>query len=234
MNKIPSPCLAIASFYDCWGLPDAIHILANSLKAAQANRLWKGRTPSNLIYFYDRLGLLLRSAIDLLREEEVCRNAKLTGTHSQQWLTAYESYCSPSNNYTAWHFLPRHLTQKEFVNPCKVFQKIKNHRSVEKWKERLKDLMMHALSHNNMQGFISGGEVLNSWLLLHKLLEATHLVYVRAIPEDEDGPLRKWQPVTVSNEKCDGRQDRSNMTFLYEQLKQLLKHVDILQQQQHT
>ncbi len=181
----------ISDFFSTYSLPSAIEALSSSLKAANKEKIWKGRCPANLIYFYERLEGLLSAAYNLLDDFERREEAKLADINENIWLlTEYKIYCGWHTGDTPWYFFPRHLTQKEFIDPWKALKKITRYQTLEQWKLGFKDILQDALcthSANEDTG------ILETWLLLHKLLEATHLIEVRVIIEDERGPRPKWK-----------------------------------------
>jgi len=82
---------------------------------------------------------------------------------------------------TPWDFFPRHLSHQEFLIPYKALKKVVHYKSREEWKDILKTILQHALSPNSIYEFDDGIDLLKIWLLLHKLIEASHLVCVRAL-----------------------------------------------------
>lgn len=100
-----------------------------------------------------------------------------------------ETHSLPDPNYfhdpryegdNAWYFFPRYLTRKEVINPVKVFSKIFKSKSLSKWRKTIEDLFSAAISNCNAYAIVEdGGDVLADFDCLFKLLEATHLIYVR-------------------------------------------------------
>jgi hypothetical protein len=265
----------ISDFYGTWSLSQALSMLNSGLVSAQKAKSWKEGSPASLLYFFERLEELLIASINLLEDENKREDAKLPKEDRYWRLTEYEIYCGWHGASTPWDFFPRHLTKKEFLDPWKALQKIKRYKDIGKWKEQLKDLLHDALSESILDNDMSGEEVLDTWLLLHKLLEASHLIEVRAIKEDKDGPRPKWkgkkaEPDQLSKKEDDdddetkawavveayldffgeegtaeelwemtkrsltneedqtSAHDRSNMIFLYEELKKLTDAVVVL------
>jgi hypothetical protein len=265
----------ITDFYGTWALPQATEVLSSSLRKAQQSKMWKQHSPASLLHFFERLEGLLIASLELLEDDDKRDEAILHKEDCYWRLTAYEIYCGWHGASTPWDFFPRHLTKKEFIDPWKALQKIKRYKGIEKWKEQLRDLLHEALSESVLDNGMSGEEVLDTWLLLHKLLEATHLIEVRAIKEDKDGPRPKWkgkkaEPDQSSKKEEDdddemkawsvveayfdffgeegtaedlwemtkrsltneedhtSAHDRSNMIFLYEELKKLTDAVAVL------
>ncbi|MEI9911758.1 MAG: hypothetical protein WDO71_20180 [Bacteroidota bacterium] len=145
---------------------------------------------------------------NLLEDESKREEAKFAKDDKHWWLTKYETYCGWHKGDTPWQFFPRHLSQKEFLDPWKALQKIRRYKNVEEWKEQLRDLLHEALSDSVLDNGMSGEEALDTWLLLHKLLEATHLIEVRAIKEDKDGPRPKWKKEKTGNKSSKQEEEK--------------------------
>jgi hypothetical protein len=197
----------ISDFYGTWSLSQALSMLHSGLLSAQTKKSWKEGSPASLLYFFERLEELLLASVNLLENEDKREEAKLPKEGSYWRLTGYEIFCGWHGASTPWDFFPRHLTKKEFLDPWKALQKIKRYKDIDEWKEQLKDLLHDALSESILDNGMSGEEVLNTWLLLHKLLEATHLIEVRAIKEDEDGPRPKWKNKEAESKSCGKDED---------------------------
>jgi hypothetical protein len=108
-------------------------------------------------------------------------------------LTQYEHYCSGHARSTPWHFFPRYLSQKEFVDPYKALKKFTQYRSLAKWKYTLKELLHHALSSTGINEFNGSTGIIHTCILLHKLIEASHLIAIRINAEPEKPNKLKWK-----------------------------------------
>lgn len=195
MPNVPytHPHQTITDFYSTWSLPHAANLLGSAIKAAQSEKSWKKGPPARLLFFFERLEELLTAVYALQENDEIREQAKLTRDKKHWWLTTYPQYCGWPKDYTPWDFFPRHLTQKEFLDPWKALLKIRQWQTLAEWKLLLKELLHDALANCTIHDFMNGEQALNAWLLLHKLIEATHLIEVRAIKEDEAGPRPKWK-----------------------------------------
>lgn len=188
----------ITEFYDTWSLPHAVQLLSSAILSANDEKVWKQGSPATLLYFFERLEELLVAIFEL--PEDLYSDEAKPELNDQHWrLTGYASYCGWPKKYSPWDYFPRHLTQKEFLNPWKAIRKIKRWQGIDEWKLQLKELLHDALSPKTIHDLMNGEQALNGWLLLHKLLEATHLIEVRAIHEDEDGPRPKWRDPEASD-----------------------------------
>lgn len=191
----------IDSFFDSFDLPASVRLLRKIIRTADKSKMWKG-VPANALYFTTRLEDLITAVFELLqqydyKEEVIIKEENLPAVWT---LTAFETYCGWHTGKTAWDFFPRHLTKKEFINPYIALEKCTQQHSLAEWKYLLNDILMHALSIEGISGFDQEESILDTWLHLHKLLEATHLIEVRqATPEPK--PRRKWHPPVTKKEQ---------------------------------
>jgi len=184
---------AIDNFFDAYSLPHALHMLAKLIKTADKEKIWKGACPANAIWFTERLELLTEAVFALQERYDYHKEVILDKDNSGLWmLNQYKTYCGWHRASAPWDFFPRHLSQKEFIDPYKVLKKFTKYRSLAGWKEILKDLRFNALSPHSISEFDDRIGIISIWLLLHKLLEAAHLIEVR-MPDDEIKPRKKWK-----------------------------------------
>lgn len=189
----------IDSFFDSFDLTSSIKLLRKTIKTADTEKLWKG-IPANALYFTSLLEDLVTAVFELLqqydyKDEIIIKEDKIPATLT---LTAFETYCGWHTGKTAWDFFPRHLSKKEFLNPYLALEKFTKQHSLSEWKYLLNDILNHALSIESISQFYDGQSILNTWLYLHKLLEATHLIEVRqSTPQSK--PRRKWKPPVETN-----------------------------------
>lgn len=189
----------IDSFFDCFDLPASIRLLRKMIRTADKSKMWKG-VPANALYFTTRLEDLITAVFELLqqydyKEEVILKEDQLPALCT---LTAFETYCGWHTGKTAWDFFPRHLSKKEFLNPYIALEKCTKHHSLAEWKYLINDILMHALSIEGISEFDQEESILDTWLHLHKLLEATHLIEVRqSTPQPK--PRRKWRPPVITN-----------------------------------
>jgi hypothetical protein len=184
-----TPYQTIDEFFDAFSLSHASALLGNLIKTAASYKTWKGACPANAIYFTDRLYLLAEAAFTIQQQydyrEEVVLDKENTG---DIWmLDRYDIYCGWHRHSTPWHFFPRHLSQKEFIDPYRALKKFTGKYPLSEWKEILKELCFYSLSPHCLDGFDDGVSIIVLSQLLHKLIEATHLIEVRFQP----GPPKK-------------------------------------------
>lgn len=80
----------------------------------------------------------------------------------------------------AWYYFPRHLSRKEFTNPCKALQRMFEFKPLYKWRKIIDELLAAAISNCDAKSCVEEGEdIYKVFECMFKLLEATHLIYVR-------------------------------------------------------
>ena len=184
----------IDSFFDSFDLPSSIRLLQKTINAANTKKICKG-VPANLLYFITRLEGLVEAIFEMLQQyhykDEVI--IKDDDTSALWSLNSFETYCGWPTGKTPWDFFPRHLSKKEFLNPYIALEKFTKQHTPSEWKYLLNDLLSHALSTESLSQFYDCDSILKTWLHLHKLLEATHLIEVRqSTPQPK--PRLKWKP----------------------------------------
>lgn len=204
----------IHAFFDCYGLSNARSLLSRMIKTASSEKIWAGRSPSDLLFFSEKMEELMQAAYSLVARYDYKPEVILDkDTSDTIWsLTEYEMYCGKHINYTPWDFFPRHLTKKEFLNPYKALEKFTSYYSLDKWKDVFKEILFHALSPNSIDEFDNGPGILRTYIWFHKLIEATHLIEVRTLKEDKDD-RPKWQDSNKpakEQETKDNENDESN------------------------
>lgn len=193
--------ITIAEFFSCYAADDARQYTQRLLKKAGSHRPWRGE-PANVLYFLERLEGLVMAALTLLRKEGRREAAVVLFEKDEApSLTAYGEYCGWHHKSAPWYFFPRHLTRGEYANPYRVFKQLAAKGGRKKWKYRLRELRFFTLSNSSLH---ESGDLnittLELYLLLTKLIEAAHLIDVRAINEMAGEPRPKWAglPLTAA------------------------------------
>lgn len=175
----------INSFFDAYRLPQAATRLSSCIKAADSNKIWKGRKgscPSDLLLFMEKFEGLLEATFRLAEYGNFNKQAILDNiTDSTCLLSNYDSYCANGTHPDSWDFFPRHLNLDEFLNPYEALQKVLRFQTEEEWQVSLNDILHYALSPFDFYEFVGRPSLLRIYLLLHKLLEACHLIEVRTV-----------------------------------------------------
>ena len=164
------------------------------IKTADSGKTWKGGSPSDLIYFTEKLNELIDAVYYIVHRFEYRPEVILSKySNDDSWdLKDYSTYCGWHSNSSPWDFFPRHLSKKEFLDPYKALEKFTKYSNHFRWKDVIKDILSHALSQVYLDEFDNGKRILRTYIHLHKLIEATHLIEVRIV-EDEIKPRRKWK-----------------------------------------
>lgn len=184
-NKHITNCYnSISLFFDAFDLQHAYRYIQQSLLAAGSHAVWIGKYPADLIHFFHRFEILLDALIEI--EGCECRrsNAVVKRNDKKQLPDIKNSrlFCSPYHEYESWHYLPRHLSAGEFFNPYKALKKLVPH--IEDTSELLNSILHYALSGESLAD--EGMDTLQLNLMLQKLLEAAHLLYVRTAITNND------------------------------------------------
>lgn len=183
---------SISEFFDAWSLPVANHYLFIILKASTAAKATKSN-PSTVLYFFKTLDNLITAALRI-QEKGEHREQAIVQLNEDELpdLSNYSQYFGWYLPSHAWQFIPRALEVKEYANPYLVFKKLSRYAGEEKWKfilSELQDFTFYKAS------FAECGEefnILTLYRLLQKLIEAAHLVEVRAITEASGRKRPKW------------------------------------------
>lgn len=178
----------INSFFEYVDLPGARKYLQTSLMAANSKKIWKGRTPADLVYFYENYTKLYNAATHLTiggcRRQSAIIDTDINVTDCSN----ASLYCLQCDTVESRLYVPVYLSSKEFCNPYKVFKKAV--RFIEKINEKedlFNSIIMHALSNESFTESCVEWDVLTVNIMLQKILEASHLLYVRACTNDD-----KW------------------------------------------
>lgn len=193
---------AISQFFDAWSLPLANHYLFKMLKASMAVKP-TNINPSSVLYFFKTLDSLITAALRIhgcgeQREQAIIR----LNEDALPDLSNYSQYFGWYLPAHPWQFIPRALEVREYANPFLVFKKLSRYANEEKWKYILSELQDFTFYKSS---FAECGEELNILTihrLLQKLIEAAHLIEVRAITEANGRKRPKWpmHGATLSSE----------------------------------
>jgi hypothetical protein len=177
-NKHITNCYnSISLFFDAFDLQHAYRYIQQSLLAAGSHAVWTGKYPADLIHFFHRFEILLDALMEIADCKCKRQNAVIQRNDKKQLPDIKNSrlFCSPYREHESWHYLPRHLSAGEFFNPYKALKRLVPH--IEDTSELLNSILHYALSGENLAD--EGMDTLQLNLMLQKLLEAAHLLYVR-------------------------------------------------------
>ena len=142
------------------------------------------------------------AALTIHRTEKKRPAALVTlAPNEQPSLTAYGQYCGWHYQSDPWFFFPRSLSRREYADPYGVFKQVATRGGRKRWRFRLQELQFHALSTASVnENEDVDLDALRLYLLLSKLIEAAHLIEVRAIGEIGGEPRHKWNGSAVTTE----------------------------------
>jgi hypothetical protein len=191
--KIQAGYAEISDFFSAYSLSQARKYLQKILKASNANRK-SGMNPSGILYFFERLQQLYAASM-LIHQSGLQREAAMITPAEDQApdLANYPQYCGWHFRRASWNYIPRSLSEKEYFNPYKVFKKLEAYASEETWKFIFHELQDYTFLKGSFSDAGDNYNILEIYILLNKLLEACHLIDVRAITELDGQPRPKWK-----------------------------------------
>lgn len=174
---------AIGSFFDAFDLLHARKYILQSLLAANSNKLWKGKCPADLVFFYNELPGLLAAATAIakcgcIRQEAVITKEEDTALP----INDHKLYCRWWNEQDYALYLPKYLTVKEFFNPYKALKKAVHYISKEEFNGLLSCILQYALSYNSLKEAGFEWDTLQLNVMLQTLAEAAYLLDIRTNP----------------------------------------------------
>lgn len=169
----------ITEFFDAWSLPTAKKYLKKILEDAMSTKPTK-INPSTVLYFFKTLGGLTGAAL-IIAKNKAYREEAIVKLNEDGFpdLLNHRDYVGRHEPAHQWLYFPRALSVKEFADPYRVFKKLARYADEEEWRslfEELQDFCFYKTS------FAECGEeynILRVSGLLHKLVEAAHLIQVR-------------------------------------------------------
>jgi hypothetical protein len=184
---------AIARFFDGYGLDYSRKMIFKTLRdalVAEPTKLHPGR----LVEFLRALGKLVDSALCIHTNSSFRPAGKVILEENQfPALEVYKDYFGWEGRATMWRFIPRALSGKEYADPYKVFGKISRLGDSSRWGGIFDDLTDYCFFPQSFSEFNEEVNVLVLYRLLDKLVEAAHLVNVRAIDEVYGRKTPKWR-----------------------------------------
>ena len=123
----------------------------------------------------------LMEAGNLLKGQAI--NCKLNGDDDLMNTAHFSNQASGKN--CEWHYFPRHLDRKEYINPAKVFDRIFQFKNLPQWRDILSDYYSAAVSDCTILECTDGHNIFTGFQLIGKLLEASHLIKVRLIDKNQ-------------------------------------------------
>ncbi len=182
-DELVNPRLALRRIFDEQvSLPDARKWLEKWLSATFYNKPVLNRKFILLLMGFQEDILRLLEAAHLLRlEAPQHRVPVLAATTAGAGLPEPALYCGTlRGHYTAWHYLPRYLSPKDFADPYRVFDKLYAWKTLPEWRDILQHFFSAAVSGQRIFESNNDDNIYLTCRHLLKLTEAAHLVHVRA------------------------------------------------------
>lgn len=204
-NEQGNPHKVLEQFMFHMDLPYARKIIHQWLTAA-CNKGWFNKEcPANLLFFYEHLTLLIEAAWLLQQADNSECAANLPLPANPQQLPDSSLYCPEELQYKAWHYFPRHLSQRDFYQPYRVFEAFFKYQSPAKWQNTLHRLLHQSLSTDSFETAGLSFNILTIKKHLCKLVEASQLIVLRRPTAPATGaaivtiaPGNAPNPVTLS------------------------------------
>lgn len=180
-EEISNPFAVVRSTYMEFDLPILRKCIQRWLKSVYIKKKWKKHGPGNTLYFYEQLIRLVEAA-SLIRQLDTSNRAanlsEKVNLESESVLDL-DLFCSQSQREVSWHFFPRSLTPKQFVNPYLVFDKFFELKSLGEWRDDLHNLLHLSLTAYDPSALGELLDILSIQRRLCQLADATHLINIR-------------------------------------------------------
>ena len=174
------PIHAIYDFFDWYDLVHARARLCLWIKTAFSNRRLRRTTLLEVLTLKEDLVPLLEAAT-LLQDD----NRWNIPDDEQDIIHPRWYFYKAYDRLNQWHYQPRHLTERQYRNPARVFKQCTMRSTLPEWKTYL-DSLFYAACYSNIGGYDGCVGHSEKEVNAHgqagrlvMLLEAAHLVYVR-------------------------------------------------------
>ncbi len=171
---------AIHRFFEVYSLSDALQYIESGLLAATTNKVWKRKTPGELLFFIENLDALCKVVFTIdgsyAKPLEVKIDVAADGIPE---LLATQQYLGSNYHSNAWNNFPRSLTAVQYHNPYKAIAKFCNYLPYREWRKFIKEMLEYALSNDTIEEGSPGYDILKIRLRLLQMVEAAHLIGVR-------------------------------------------------------
>lgn len=186
VEEIVDAHLVITSFNEYIEYPIGRRYLKKWFMAVHKKDHWRMRSPEALLYFYERIEMLLEAG-KLLAEMPVSKRMSTVVIIEDKPIDLMlPTLYFPSSGFSdAWEYFPRHLTRKEFLNPYLVYPKLFKRYDLNEWRFILRELLSFGLSVTKLECDY-GFDTYSVNILLEKLLAASSLIYTRGLLGKEE------------------------------------------------
>lgn len=181
------PYSVIAEVFSAADIQSYRRFVTDILLYSSSKKLYQKERFGGIMYYLDRLSCLLEAGFAIRKQVKKChldvRNEDLLNRHFYSLSEATEN---------AWAGFPRSLTRADFFDPYKALKKVFKVRNPDTWSFVLKEMADFACGY--YWEATPDNNTLEVYLSISKLLEATHLIYVREIAQPD-----KWRSQNKSN-----------------------------------
>ena len=202
MDKHNELQTVINDFFDFRNFMAAHNDLQTAIQAADSQEEWNGGSPAHLNRFFNGLHRLLEIIIRF-KNDERCRVANINGGDEKIWKLGHEHlFCNADAVNSPWDEFPRYLNRVEFLEPSLVFSKCSSFQFIDDWNVMFRHFIEYALSKKAIREIYPNTNFFKISTLLHKLIDAIHLVKVRsqAVPPGLSNPGKKYsEPAIAKN-----------------------------------
>ena len=178
-QEMANPFSVINSFFKDFQLPEIKKLLASWMAAVNTPKIWKHKSPADLLDFYERQIQLIEATWLIQQMDNAGNPAIISSYQEEEQLMRIDLYCNPFYKQFALDFFPRVLSRKEYLNPYKVFPKFFKFYTLSEWKQNLYNALHLSLT-NTKGGYADNiDEILKIEKFMVKVAEACHLIFVR-------------------------------------------------------
>ena len=183
VEEMANPFMIITAFYLDYDLPEAKTYIYSWMNFAHKAKSWNNESPDNILCFYENILKLIESVWLIQQLDNSGRQAKLSLSKDleETQLMNVDFYCKPFHKKYPWLYFPRSLSQKEYINPYKVFPKFFRFHTLSEWKQQLHKALHRSLTATEVMDTKEMLDVLNIKKHLDKLTDACHLIDVREL-----------------------------------------------------
>ncbi|NOT91973.1 hypothetical protein [Ferruginibacter sp.] len=171
----------IKDFFNDIDMFNAIKDTENLIRSPANNKVYKKRSPGDLLFFIDRFEELSAAAFTIRESYSERDGAVLEAFEEQEFpdISKHKDFVPDLRYLPAWEAFPRNLTARQYFNPYKAIKKFISHMTEIEWKKALKVIIEYALSTDPINDEYPSSELMTIRLRMLQLIEACHLLHVR-------------------------------------------------------
>ncbi len=182
IEEISKPHGVIAGYFSGVSLPGRLESIQQLITSAANDQEWNYQRYRPPFIMVSQLERLLEALYLLQRDDCILETngSKIEESELQNPTVSAELYCRPSIHLPTWNYIPKHLQNDEFINPYVAVTRFFDCRDLPGWRHLLSELVEFAtLGGSNIYEVGPDFNVLETFSLLYKIVEAAHLIDVR-------------------------------------------------------